>query len=655
MWSTRTSVSRTLVKLIVLCPRKAAPPAPHTCHEPRRRGAGWAVVSLALTVALIVLLPGIVEAQSAPKVASDKNVMVAMRDGVRLATDVYRPATNGKETFPAILVRTPYGKDGMSDEGAFFAQQGYAYVVQDTRGRFNSEGNFDIYVQDDLDGLDAAVWLNAQPWFNRQQGFGVYGASYLASTALSTAEMNPPNLKAAYLSIVSANYHDDGAWRGGAFQLAHNVFFSAVSVCPNQIGRAGSAAVHSDPKVPLPGGGDIGSLFSLESATPLDQRVLSDNCPWYRNWAMGSDENWYWDQLGLNHAAFFDRLPPIPMAFLGGWYDQFLGGTVVDYQGAPADQPVSLTIGPWIHGAMNQPTAGDGYFGDAASVDQKTEALHWFNRFLKTGDTANPQPNTVRYFLMGGGAPNRIDPSQINIGGSWQTATTWPLPETQYIPYYVRSDGVLSPTRPRLEAPDSYEYDPHDPVPTIGGNISSGSVFAPAGAYVQRCRSDSPACRGTKDELASRPDVLSYQTDPLDQDLEVVGPVTAEVWAATSAADTDFTAKLVDVYPNGDAVNVADGIIRARYRDDPTAPQFVTPGSVNTYEIDLWHTAMLFKAGHRVRVDISSSNFPHYDRNLNTGEAIGSDVLDNAVVATQTVFHDAVRATHIVLPIIPNS
>jgi uncharacterized protein len=603
---------------------------------------------------MIVLLPGLVAAQSAPKITTDKNVMVAMHDGVRLATDVYRPAANANHTFPAILVRTPYGKDSMSDEGTFFAQQGYAYLVQDTRGRFNSEGNFDIYVQDDVDGLDAAVWLNAQPWFNQQQGFGVYGASYLASTALSTAEMNPPNLKAAYLAIVSANYHQDGAWRGGAFQLAHNVFFSAVTVCPNQIARASSVATHTEPKVPLPGDGDIGALFGLESATPLDQRVLSNNCPWYRDWVMNSDENWYWDQLGLNHAAYFDRLPPIPMAFLGGWYDQFLGGTVVDYQGAPAGQPVSLTIGPWIHGAMNQPTAGDGYFGQSASVDQKTEALHWFNRFLKGSDDANPQPDTVRYFVMGGGTADHIDSSQINIGGTWQTATAWPLPETQYVPYYLRSNGVLSPQPPRIEAPDSYDYDPNDPVPTIGGNISSGSVFAPAGAYVQHCRRESPACHGTTDDLASRPDVLTYQTDPLDQDLEVVGPLTAQLWAATSGTDTDFTAKLVDVYPNGDAINVADGIIRARYRGDETAPDFVAPGSANTYTIDLWHTAMLFKAGHRIRVDVSSSNFPHYDRNMNTGEPIGTSLLEDAVVATQTVFHDARQASHIVLPIIPS-
>jgi uncharacterized protein len=628
-----------------------------------RRG----VVLIAAAVAALMVLPPVAAlAQAAPKLTIDRNVMVAMRDGVRLATDVYRPA--GAGTYPAILVRTPYSKDGLEDEGAYFAQQGYAYVVQDTRGRFRSEGTFEIYVQDGPDGLDTARWLNAQPWFNRQQGFAVFGNSYLASTALSTAEMKPPNLKALYISIASANYHDDGAWRGGAFQLAHNLFFSAVTMCPNRIARAGL-------KVTLPSGADWGALFGLESATPLDQRLISDNCPWYHQWTANSDQNWYWDQPGLDHAAFFDHLPPIPMAFLGGWYDQFLGGTIVDYQGAPghpsdpqgslmehpppAGQSVSLTLGPWIHGQMHQPYAGDGYFGPAAVVDQRAEALHWFNRYLKGGDGAGPQPNTVRYFLMGGGtrsvsgAPDPAARDHVDIGGSWRTTSSWPPPEAQYVPYYLRANGVLAPERPGREQPDVYDYDPHDPVPTLGGNISSGSVLAPAGALVQRCRRDLLTCHGSMQELAARPDVLTYATDPLDQDLAVVGPLTVDLWAATSAADTDFTAKLVDVYPNGDAVNVADGIIRARYRDDPRAEHPVEPGEPTEYTIDLWHTAMLFKAGHRVRVDISSSNFPHYDRNLNTGEPIGSDTLDGAVIATQTIYHDAVRPSHIVLPVVP--
>jgi putative CocE/NonD family hydrolase len=404
------------------------------------------------------------------------------------------------------------------------------------------------------------------------------------------------------------------------------------------------ARLRTRPSVPLPGGGNADQIFALEDATPLDQSLLSDNCPWYRDWTMNSDENDYWNQPGLNHAAYADRLPPIPMAFIGGWYDQFLGGTILDYQNAPGD--VSLTIGPWVHGQMDKSTAGEGAFGPSASVDKRGEALRWFDRYLKGADVPRPEP--VRYFLMGGGGSG-----STQMGGAWQAAPSWPPPEVEYVPYYFHANGSLSPDLPQREPPDAYAYDPRDPVPTIGGNISSGSIFAPAGAFVQQCRAEWPACRGSTDELAARPDIVTYQTEPLEEDLAVVGPLTVELWAATSAADTDFTAKLVDVSPNGDAVNVADGIIRARYNDDRTEPHFVPPGSVKNYSIDLWHTAMLFKAGHSIRVDISSSNFPHFDRNLNTGNPIGSDVLDNAVVATQTIFHDGVRPSHILLPVLP--
>jgi len=645
---------------------QAAPRRPRIAYPRASRGqyqivmdrARWIpiVVSVALG-ALVLGLPATVLAQGQPKLRVDKNTMVAMRDGVRLATDVYRPDTAG--TFPAILVRSPYNKDGLADDGRFFAAAGYVFVAQDTRGRYASEGTFNIYVQDDVDGFDAAQWLNGQSWSSPDHGFALYGGSYLASTALSAAEMNPPNLKALYVSIASANYHEDGAWRGGAFQLAHNVYFSAVTMCPNQVARGKSANLPNAPQAKLPLAADTQALFSLETATPLDQRLLSDNCPWYRDWALNSDQTWYWNQPGLDHVLRFDRLPKIPMAFLGGWYDQFLGGTIIDYQGAPAGQPVSLTIGPWVHGDMNKPVAGDGFFGKEAALDQRTEALHWFNRYMKGGDSAGPQPNSVRYFLMGGGsgAPS-ADPAaggHLDIGGAWRTAPAWPLPTTQYVPYYLGADGTLGASAPGAQPPDGFDYDPRNPVPTIGGNISSGSVLAPAGAYGQRCRRDLPACNGSTDDLLSRPDILTYQTEPLAQDATVVGPLSVRLWAATSAADTDFTAKLVDVYPNGAAINIADGIVRARYARDRSTAQPVTPGTPTEFAIDLWHTAVVFKAGHRMRLDISSSNFPHYDRNLNSGATIGSDTLDNAVVASQTVFHDAARPSRLLLPVIDDS
>jgi uncharacterized protein len=614
-------------------------------------------------IGLIAIVVGLVAtgfagaAQAQPATTVDKNVMVAMRDGVRLATDVYRPAAPG--TYPVILTRTPYDKTPAAEEGKFFAENGYVYIAQDTRGRYASEGNFDIYVQDDTDGFDTATWLTTQPWFSPDQGFALYGGSYLASTALDVALQDPPYLKAMYVYIASSNYHQDGAWRGGAFELAHNAYFADVTICPNQIARQAGASAPATAKAPLPGPKDIAGILSLEEATPLDQHMLSQNCPWYRDWAMNANQNWYWNQPGYNHEPLFDQFPRVPVALLGGWYDQFLGGTINDYQAAVdhTGQPVSLTIGPWIHGRNNQPTAGEGLFGDEAKVDQRVEALHWFNRYMQGGDADGPQPG-VRYFLMGGGSGQPIQDEQgashLDIGGTWQTAPTWPLPDTQSVPFYLHSDGSLDQAAPQGEQPPStFSYDPRSALPTMGGNISSGDVFAPAGAYDQRCRPEFPVCHNSTESFASRPDVLVYQTDPLDADLTVVGPVAVDLWAATSAVDTDFTAKLVDVYPDGTAINVADGIIRARYRDDPTTPNFVVPGEPNQYHIDLWDTGIVFKAGHRVRLDISSSNFPHFDRNMNTGNPIGSDSLDNAVVADQTIFQDGLRPSAIWLPVHP--
>ncbi len=631
----------------------------------RELHVGHYTAQVRLALLVLVLVPatlaansiGVAQADPANAISVDNNVLVPMRDGIRLAADVYRPSAPG--TYPVILTRTPYDKTGGKDDGIFFAQNGYVYIAQDTRGRYASEGTFDIYVQDDTDGFDSAAWLTSQAWFTPDKGFALYGGSYLASTALSAALTDPPHLKALYLYIASSNYHQDGAWRGGAFELAHNAYFANVTICPNQIARQAPATAPPSARAPLPTAKDVGAILKLEESTPIDQHLLSQNCPWYRDWAMNEQQNWYWNQPGYNHEQLFDHFPKVPVALLAGWYDQFLGGTINDYRAAAerTGQPVALTIGPWIHGRNDQSVAGEGFFGMDARVDQRAQALHWFNRYMRGADPAVPEPG-VRYFLMGGGSGKPVKDDQgvqhLDIGGSWQTAPTWPLQNTQQVAFYLHSDGSLGQLAPvGQDPPSGFAYDPRHFVPTIGGNISSGDVFAPAGAYDQRCRPEFPVCHASTESLDTRPDVLVYQTDPLETDLRVVGPVSVDLWAATSAADTDFTAKLVDVYPDGPAINVADGILRARYRDDPSAPSPVTPDEPSVYQIDLWHTAIVFKAGHRVRLDISSSNFPHFDRNLNTGNPIGSDSMDQAAVANQNVYQDALHPSRVLLPTQP--
>ena len=594
-------------------------------------------------------------AQQTGDVQVQHDVMVAMRDGIRLATDVYLPPGDGP--FPAVLVRTPYNKGGSQDEGTTFAQHGYAYVVQDVRGRFNSEGSFDIYVNEGPDGYDTAQWIDQQPWFDAQQGLALYGGSYLASTALSTALLDPPNLQAMYVYIASSNYHKDGAWRGGAYELAHNVAY-ATFMCGNQIDRTmhPDAADAETNMMQF----DTPALQKLEETTPLDLPVLSMNCPWYRDWVMNEPQNWYWSQPGYDHEPYFADLPKIPIGFLGGWYDQFLGGTLTDYHAAKAitGQPVSLVIGPWIHGGNNNPVAGAGFFGKDAVESTTQDAIDWFDAYMGSGGATPSQPE-VKYFVMGGGSGTMTTDDQGNdvfdIGGHWTTASAWPPPAADPTPYYLQADGALATSVPSSAAPDTYSYDPNDPVPTLGGNMSSAGVLDPPGAQLQTCTADHPMCNGATGPLAERPDVLSYQTPALDSDVTVAGHVSMDLYAASSAVDTDFTAKLVDVYPDGTAINVADGILRARYRQSDEHATPLTPGEPTEFQIDMWDTAIVFKAGHHIRIDISSSNFPHFDRNLNTGRPTGSDSSSDAVTASQTVFHDALRPSAVILPILPDA
>lgn len=583
-----------------------------------------------------------------------KNVMVPMRDGIRLATDIYLPAAQG--TFPAVLVRTPYNKEGSKNDGMAFAEHGFAFVVQDVRGRFASEGNFDIYVNEGPDGLDTSKWIENQPWFDASKGLALYGGSYLASTALSTALLDPPDLKAMYIYIASSNYHKDGAWRGGAFELAHNVAY-ATFMCGNQVDRSLNADAPTSEKDMMHFSTD--QLKALEETTPLDLPVLSVNCPWYQDWVMNEAQNWYWSLPGYDHEPFFSQMPKVPVAFLGGWYDQFLGGTLIDYNAAKAltGQPVSMVLGPWIHGGNSSPVAGDGFFGKDAVESTAQDAIAWFQHYLdgaSNGVTTQPE---VKYFLMGGGTGAMVKDAEGNdvfdIGGHWKTSTAWPPPGAVETRFYLHSNGSLSTDAPVNEQPDRFTYDPHDPVPTLGGNMSSAGVLDPPGAQIQTCRTDLPMCNGSTQPLASRPDVLSFETSALASDVTVTGHITMDLFAASSAVDTDFTAKLVDVYPDGTAINVADGILRARYRNSPDRATLLTPGKPTQFDINMWDTAIVFKKGHHIRVDISSSNFPHFDRNLNTGNPIGSDSLSNAVIAHQTVFHDSLRPSAITLPILP--
>jgi putative CocE/NonD family hydrolase len=375
----------------------------------------------------------------------------------------------------------------------------------------------------------------------------------------------------------------------------------------------------------------------------------------------------FWKQPGIYAEGYYDRYADVPVVNLSGWYDPYARTAVENYLGLSRRKhgPVRLILGPWTHGDRSLTYAGDVDFGPAAPVDgnlaEEFFALRrrWFDRWLKgVANGAEAEP-PVRVFVMGGGSGRRNGAGRLDHGGRWRTAADWPLPETQWTKFYLHSDRTLGRNLPGSGArPLGYPSDPRHPVPTIGGALSSGEPVMRGGAYDQR---EGPTVFGAREPfrpLAERPDVVVFATPPLDHDLEVSGPVTARLWIASDGPDTDFIAKLIDVhppsedYPEGFAMNLTEGILRARYRDSWEEPAPMVPGEVYAITIELFPTANLFARGHRLRLDISSSNFPHFDINPNSGEPEGS--MEHPRVAHNRVFVDAARPSHVVLPVIPS-
>ncbi len=551
------------------------------------------------------------------RVKTDKNVMVVMSDGVELATDIYYPP--GLDKAPTILVRTPYGKSlqmvmGKTNFGKYYAKRGYVVVVQDVRGREKSGGDFYPFIHDGKDGMETMDWIRSQPWFNGK--LGTYGPSYLGTTQWFAAPGQ--DIDCMYLSVTSPNLKRV-IYRGGQFNLL-TVYNWAVMMGDHKANFGVMAKM---------------SRFDDYMRTlPLDK--ADDKA--------GADVSYFNDALDVDKifdlydkVNFEDKYDDVraPAVSLGGWYDMFIGPQLEDFQrlreqDGPASKSV-LIVGPWGHGMGGDGSVDYGDVGGMGNILGSEQAGQWMDYWLKGEDAGVEKWPPVKIFVMG-----------ENV---WREEEEWPLARARYTKYYLHSggsansrdgDGVLSAQPPAAdEAPDSFSYDPMDPVPTKGGN----NLITNLGAHDQA-------------KIEDRDDVLCYTTPELETDLEVTGPISAVIYAASDAKDTDFTVKLVDVHPDGKAINIQDGVVRAMYRDnDPAAPTPLTPGEVEEYRVDLWATSNLFKAGHRIRVEVSSSNFPRYNRNLNTGESPVGAV--DHVVANQTIHHDAESPSHVLLPIIP--
>ena len=615
--------------------------------------------SLSLTVSTMVagmLMMCLAFPSFADDFVVERNVMIPTRDGILLATDVYRPAIDGvavADALPLMLTRTPYGKDreGTVAAAEHFARHGYVSVVQDMRGRYESQGEFSKYsVLEPADGYDTVEWLAKQPYSNGR--VGMWGTSYGAHTQADAAKLNPPSLKAMLLNQGGmANAWDHAVRHGGAFELGRELTWAFTQI----------PAETDDPVVR--------ALFEKEkitewySALPFRPGLSPLSvAPEYEAYILNeytrSDYSEFWRRISLNWSEYYEGTADAAMLHVGGWYDIFLRGTIQNYVELSRlkDSPIELLIGPWTHSGNDETFAGDVDFGQAAAIADFDLDFQrrWFDRYLKNAGSAPPR-NPVRLFVMGTGDGSRNDEGRLVHGGYWTEATAWPLPDAETVPFYFHADGSLAREQPDASrSSTTYTFDPSHPVPTLGGNVSSR---VKDGAFDQRERPDFHGSKPPYLPLRARSDVLVFQTKPLEEDMVVIGPIEVVLFASSTAVDTDFTAKLVDVYPpsedfpGGFDMNISDALVRASYRDDRHTRDLIDPGRIYRLVIRPFATANVFKKGHRIRVDISSSNFPRFDVNPNTGEPLGRH--RRMLNADNTVYHQRSNASHILLPVLP--
>jgi len=645
------------------------------------------------------------------EVVERRDMFVEMRDGARLATNVFLPGFEGRAAawrFPTVVARTPYGKDFGSAAAlpASYVPYGYAVVIQDVRGRYGSEGRWRPLNDDGADGADLLAWIAGQPWSDGK--VGTVGTSYVGGTQHALALHGSPHLAAMVPVDAMSNPGRFGMRNGGAFEMRwlnwmltlgnpnlHGLTPTGVrtdeirSESGQPTGRwtlptggAGTPADNAELRDRLASraaavarvGGDEAARAELArlgdrsrefarllplaaGATAL--RLAPDYEAWLVEAIAHGDDDAFWRDMGIGVVDDAPRYQDIPVLHVTGAYDSW-AGPVADLNyptlAAAKQSPQRLLFGPWTHGQQAQSFAGMAEFGPDAAVDLRALERRWFDRWLKGEANGVEDEAPVRVFVMGGGDARRTPEGRVFVGGRWRDEPAWPLARAAPTDFFLHAGGGLSTVTPSASPPTSYRFDPADPVPAIGGPVSSQGDLMQAGAQDQRRRLDLWPCTD-EGPLAERADVLVFQTEPLAAPVEVVGPLVVKLWASSDGPDTDFTAKLVDVYPpnpdfpDGLALNVADGILRARYRDSRVRPTMLEPGRPYELTITLYPTALVFMPGHRIRVDISSSHFPRFDVNPNTGEPLNANT--GWRVATNSVFHDPEHRSRIVLPVVP--
>lgn len=588
-------------------------------------------------------------------------VMVPMRDGVSLATDLYLPAKDSQPAegrFPVILTRTPYDKKGAAKQGDYFARHGYVFVAQDTRGRYGSEGVWHMMTDDGRDGVDCAAWIGRQTWSGGK--IGMIGTSYVGGTQHALALEHAPELATVIPVDAVSNPGVQSMRNAGAFEMR---FWNWIMLNAGRGSRASRDPATADMLKDM-----AEHRFDYLANLPLRRGVTPLKfAPEYEEWLVeamrhGANDSFWQQNNIIDHA---NRYQDIPVYLVGGWYDSWAGNTTANFMALTRalKSDVYLIMGPWIHGQQAHSTHGQVDFGkDAAIADEMAWRLEWYDHWLKGRENsvghAAPFATKVRIFVMGDGDGHKTEKGLLFHGGHWRDEKEWPLARAHNTKFYLLADGALSPGEPAAEDDrTSFRFDPANPVPTIGGNISSGDGIMLQGGWDQR---GGPHVWNWKQPipLSARNDIAVFQTEPLAADLEVTGPIEVHLWVSSTAPDTDFTAKLLDVYPaspdwpGGFDLNIADGILRARFRgNSPKEENLMEPGTVYPVTVRLYPTSNVFKKGHRIRVDVSSSNFPRFDINPNTGEPLNQQ--RRSAIAVNTIHHNAAHPSHIVLPVVP--
>jgi uncharacterized protein len=563
-----------------------------------------------------------------------RDVPATMRDGTILRANVFTPDQAG--SYPVILMRLPYNKDVAQTyvyaSPGYYASHCYVVVIQDVRGQYQSDGFFYTFRSEATDGYDTIEWAAGLPKANGR--VGMYGFSYPGATQWLPATLRPPHLVTIVPAMTSSDYHDGWTYEGGALDQSFAEDWPMTTIANSAVRRYPDGAALDAEMDQATTDEFVKTYWTLPlnrfaPLRPDDGRVA----PYFYDWLAHPNNDAYWRRWSIR-SRYHDVT--VPSLNFDGWYDIFINGGLENFNGirrhggsALARSGSQLVVGPWVHIPWQQ-TVGDIDFGPQAANPIDALQLRWFDHWLKRIPNGVDSDARVRIFVMG--------------ANKWRNADSWPIPGTRYQRYYLhsaghansaRGDGRLSRRRPpRVAATDRFTYDPTRPVPSIGGRFQAS---VPGGPYDQ-----GPVLR--------RPDVLVFTSARLQHDVEVTGPITVTLWARSSARDTDWTAKLDDVYPQGASMLIEYGIQRARYRASETHPTLIRPGRTYRYTIHVWPTSNLFKAGHRIRLEISSSNFPMYDRNPNTGHRFAHDA--QLRTARQTIYHDAHHPSAITLPIV---